>query len=94
MLPKDTADTARDYNKRGRKLVCNWMGGGTSCGNAVWQRILHPALQEAMEAIADGEHAAALGPLLGVLLFGSFDDGWLRDQEEYAVVSRTPRPLR
>ena len=86
MLPKDTADAARGYNKRGRKLVCNWMGGGTSCGNAVWSRILHPALEEAMEAIEDGDHQAALGPLLGVLLFGSFDDGWLRDQEEYAVV--------
>mmetsp|Transcript_2419 Transcript_2419/g.4678 ORF Transcript_2419/g.4678 Transcript_2419/m.4678 type:complete len:432 (-) Transcript_2419:162-1457(-) len=83
MLPRDAADAARSYSKKARKLVCNWMGGGTSCGNAVWSRYLHPALEEAEEAIAAGDHAAALGPLIGVLLIGQFDDGWLRDQEEY-----------
>lgn len=83
MLPRTTADTARGISKRARKLVCNWMGGGTSCGNAVWARFLRPALEDAEEDLARGDHASALGPLLGVLLFGLFDDGWLMDQEEY-----------
>ena len=64
-------------------MVVGWAGGGTSCGNAVWARFLRPALADAQAAIARKDFAAALGPLLGLVLIGRSDDGWLRDQEEY-----------
>ena len=64
-------------------MCYSWGGGGTSLGNALWARYLHPAAAEAAEAVSEGRHGEALGPLLGILFFGSFDDGWLNDQEEY-----------
>ena len=71
---------ARRYSTRCRKTVQNWQGGGTSCGNAVWLRYLRPALDEASDAVAEGQWHAALGCLLGVMLIGINDDGWLTDQ--------------
>jgi len=83
MLPAPTVDVASRYSKRADRMVCGWPGGGTSCGNAVWHRFLRPALAEAEAAIERRDCAAALGPLLGILLIGRSDEGWLRDQEEY-----------
>jgi hypothetical protein len=83
MLPAPTVDVAQRLAKRASKMVFGWPGGATSCGNAVWGRFLRPALAEAQAAIARRDSAAALGPLLGVVLIGCSDDGWLRDQEEY-----------
>ena len=83
LLPVDVAEAATRINQGARKMCYSWGGGGTSLGNALWSRYLHPAAAEAAGAVSAGRHGEALGPLLGVLFFGISDDGWLHDQEEY-----------
>ena len=85
-LPAPMCEEAERLAKRARKMVYGWSGGGTSCGNAVWQRFLRPTLMDVQATIASktgGGAAVALGALLGIVLIGRSDEGWLRDQEEY-----------
>ena len=66
-----------------RKMVVReWMGGGTSCGDAVWYNFMMPKVREAHLKIQMKQWKKAFGILLGLQLFASGKDDWIRDQEE------------
>lgn len=85
LLMSDTAERALQIYKRGVRMQSGWMGGGTSLGNALWSRILLPSAAAAAEYVDERRTmpTRALGELLGILLLGRSDDGWLLDQEIY-----------
>jgi hypothetical protein len=64
-------------------MIHEWMGGGTSLGNALWARFFQPAVAAALADARAGEYQAAMGHLLGLLLIGINDDTWLQDNEVY-----------
>lgn len=81
----DTAERALQIYKRGMRLIENWMGGGTSLGNTLWSRFFLPSAAAAAEYFDERRTmpTRAFGELLGVLLLGRADDGWIHDQEIY-----------
>mmetsp|Transcript_23730 Transcript_23730/g.40595 ORF Transcript_23730/g.40595 Transcript_23730/m.40595 type:complete len:449 (+) Transcript_23730:3-1349(+) len=85
LLMSDTAERALQIYKRGVRMQSGWMGGGTSLGNALWSRIFLPSATAAAEYLDERRTmpSHALGELLGILLLGRSDDGWLLDQEIY-----------
>merc|ERR550519_866487 len=84
VLPAKEGKEADNLAKTIRNICRDWMGGGTSCGNTVWGDFMMPKLQEAEGMIKKKKWKEALGVLLGLQLFASYDDDWIRDQQEHA----------
>jgi len=83
LLPVQPGKVARQLSGSIRGMCSSWMGGGTSCGDAVWDNFMMPKLQEAQKMIQKKQWRKAFGILLGLQLFASYDDDWIRDQEIY-----------
>ena len=83
LLPDEVVITARKYSRAASEMIHEWMGGGTSLGNALWARFFQPAVAAALADARAGEYQAAMGHLLGLLLIGINDDTWLQDNEVY-----------
>ena len=83
LLPLQVGKTVEKLATDIRKMGREWMGGGTSCGDAVWFRFMIPKLGEAQNKIEMKQWKKAFGILLGLQLFASHDDDWIRDQEVY-----------
>jgi len=83
LLPVQLGKVARQLSGSIREMCSEWMGGGTSCGNAVWGHYMMPKLKKAQEMIQKKQWRKAFGILLGLQLFASYDDDWIRDQEIY-----------
>ena len=83
LLPEQVGKVADKLATSIKKMCWEWMGGGTSCGNDVWFRYMMPKLKEAEEKIERKQWRKAFGILLGLQLFASGDEGWIRDQEVY-----------
>ena len=65
-------------------LQDNWMGGGTSCGDAVFMNHMQPTLKKVVKALKDEEWEKAFGFIMGISLFLHRDDmGWMNDNECY-----------
>ena len=66
-----------------KKMVSEWVGGGTACGDAVWLRFMMPKLREAQRKIEMRQWRKAFGILLGLQFFAHGDEEWIMDQGVY-----------
>ena len=66
-----------------KKMVTEWVGGGTACGDAVWLRFMMPKLREAQRKIEMRQWRKAFGILLGLQFFAHGDEEWIMDQGVY-----------
>lgn len=83
LVPVQLGKAADKLDVTIREMCSEWMGGGTSCGNAVWGHFMMPKLNDAQKMIQKKQWRKAFGILLGLQLFASYDEDWIRDQEIY-----------
>ena len=83
LLPAQVGKAEEKLATSIKKMVREWMGGGTSCGDAVRYNFLMPNVREALLKIQMKQWKKAFDILLGLQLFASGGDDWIRDQEVY-----------
>ncbi|KAJ3078266.1 hypothetical protein HDU99_000677 [Rhizoclosmatium hyalinum] len=77
--------TAHDLSTKIFTLQDDWDHGNTSLNNEIWFAHLIPSVKRAVTLTTrKGKHQAALGILVGLLVFMNYDaEGWLHDQKVY-----------
>ena len=82
-LPTLAGKTAWKIHAGVNKLRREWMYGGTSLGNTIWNKFMIPNLKKAEKYINEWKFRKAMGVMCGLQMAASFDDGWITDQEIY-----------
>jgi len=82
-LPKLAGVTAWKIHADVNRLRREWMYGGTSLGNSIWNTYMIPNLKKAEKYINEKKWRKAIGVMFGILMAAMYDDGWISDQEIY-----------
>merc|ERR1712168_204906 len=82
-LPKLAGLAAWKIHADVNQLRREWMYGGTSLGNTIWNKFMIPNLKKAEKYIKEKKWRKAMGIMVGILMAAKFDDGWISDQEIY-----------
>ncbi|KAK3283269.1 hypothetical protein CYMTET_9026 [Cymbomonas tetramitiformis] len=84
LVPRMVGNVAVKLSGQIKQTTINWMGGGTSLGNTVWNQYMLPHVSQSRKFLSQQKWHEAFRHLLGMHLFAVWSGGdWIQDQEVY-----------